>query len=87
VDIGGKAQTFTTAGGHPLSYFEMPFDGRTGPVTIKLDGKAKTGPAISNNCPPCGHVSRRSCIICWLDLGGNLLIVTQVVFNSVVIDI
>lgn len=58
VDIGGSAQTFTTQGGSPLSYFEMPFNGRTGPVTVRLDGKAKTGPAISNGCPPCGHVSR-----------------------------
>lgn len=57
VDIGGNSQTFTTQGGSPLSYFEMPFNGRFGPVTIKLNGKAKTGPAITNNCPACGHVS------------------------------
>lgn len=65
VDIGGNAQTFTTQGDHPLSYFEMPFNDRQGPVTIKLNGKAKTGPAIQNSCPSCGHVSRTPCVS-WL---------------------
>ncbi|KAJ9165719.1 Glycoside hydrolase [Coniochaeta hoffmannii] len=63
VDIGGNAQTFTTQGDHPLSYFEMPFNDRQGPVTIKLNGKAKTGPAIQNSCPSCGHVIFNSVVI------------------------
>lgn len=83
VDIGGNAQTFQTQGGNPLSYFEMPFNGRTGQVTIKLNGKGKTGPAITNNCPPCGHVSFRLLMGCQ----ATLLTPEQVVFNSVVIDV
>ncbi|KAB5582809.1 glycoside hydrolase [Coniochaeta sp. 2T2.1] len=61
VDIGGNAQTFNTQNG--LSYFEMPFNGRAGPVTVKLNGKAKTGPAINNGCPPCGHVVFNSVVV------------------------
>jgi glucan endo-1,3-alpha-glucosidase len=59
VEIGGQGQTFNVqGGGHPISYFEMPFNGRQGPVTIKMNGRSATGPAIENRCGECGHVSR-----------------------------
>lgn len=41
--------------GH-VSYFEVPFNGRTGEVTISLNGRTSSGPPISNDCPPFGHV-------------------------------
>ncbi|KAH8899905.1 glycoside hydrolase [Thozetella sp. PMI_491] len=66
VEIGGQGQTFNTQPGKVVSYFELPFAGRTGPVTLKMNGRQASGPAISNNCPPCGHVSvqrRRVCFV------------------------
>jgi glucan endo-1,3-alpha-glucosidase len=57
VEIGDNGQTFevqpTTS---PFSYLEIPFDGRSGPVRISMEGKSVIGPDISNECPPCGHV-------------------------------
>lgn len=68
VEIGASSQTFaTTAGGGgstPLSYFEMPFEGRAGPVTLRLGDRAKTGPPIRNECPPCGHVGCLDTYLC-----------------------
>jgi glucan endo-1,3-alpha-glucosidase len=61
VDIGGRgAAMIDTPSGHPIFYLEIPVARRVGPVTIGINGKSKTGPAITNECPPCGHVSSDS---------------------------
>jgi glucan endo-1,3-alpha-glucosidase len=57
VEIGGSREVFWTRGDYPVTYFEMPFRGRCGPVTIGIEGRSRTGPAIEDVCPPCGHVS------------------------------
>jgi glucan endo-1,3-alpha-glucosidase len=59
VSIGsGAAQSVSpskTVG--KASFYEVPFNGRTGAVTISLNGKTTTGPEITNSCPASGHVS------------------------------
>lgn len=41
--------------GH-VSFYEVSMDSRTGPVTLTMHGKSAEGPAIRNECHPCGHV-------------------------------
>jgi glucan endo-1,3-alpha-glucosidase len=57
VSIGGLSQEFIThhqQHGH-LTFFEVPFDGRVGPVQLFMNGKSVTGPEIRNEVPACGH--------------------------------
>lgn len=56
VSIGGLSQEFTTHHQHGhLTFLEVPFDGRVGPVQLYMSGKSVTGPGIRNEVPPCGH--------------------------------
>ena len=56
VSIGGLSQEYVThhQNGH-LTFLEVPFDGRLGPVQLFMSGKSVTGPEIRNEIPPCGH--------------------------------
>ncbi|KAK5654325.1 hypothetical protein OQA88_7503 [Cercophora sp. LCS_1] len=56
VAIGGYYWNFATKPNSPVSYFELPFDGRiTGPVRLTLNGRTAEGPPIVNECCH-GHV-------------------------------
>lgn len=57
LSIGDSSQELQThhRNGH-VSFFEVPVDGRTGLVTLAMHGESGQGPAISNECHPCGHV-------------------------------
>lgn len=58
VSIGGSSQTVSASSSVGKAYFyQVPFNGRTGAVTVTVDGKSSTGPQIQNACPPTGHVS------------------------------
>ncbi|KAI0853638.1 glycoside hydrolase family 71 protein [Daldinia vernicosa] len=58
VSIGGASQTVSPSRSVGKAYFyQVPFNGNTGAVTVTLDGKSTTGPEISNSCPSTGHVS------------------------------
>lgn len=56
-DSGQSVSATSTVG--KASFYEVPTNGRTGAVTITLNGKSTTGPEITNNCPSSGHVSHR----------------------------
>ncbi|KAK2074797.1 hypothetical protein P8C59_008977 [Phyllachora maydis] len=56
VTIGGEGRTFGGGEGSRVAYYELPFDGRVGPVCLSLGGRTTVGPAISEVCHPCGHV-------------------------------
>lgn len=60
--IGDKNQAFKHQGcaTWPVCYFEMPFQGSTGPVSLSLGGRWTTGPAIMASCPAAGRVRRLS---------------------------
>jgi glucan endo-1,3-alpha-glucosidase len=56
VKIGSQTQAFqhSECATWPACYFEMPFNGRTGAVTLSFDGRVVTGPPINaceDNCP------------------------------------
>ncbi|KAI1497932.1 glycoside hydrolase family 71 protein [Biscogniauxia marginata] len=58
VGIGGSSQTVSpsdTIG--KASFYQVPFDGKTGAVTITLNDRSTTGPEITNTCPTSGHVN------------------------------
>lgn len=56
VSIGGLSQEYITHHQHGhLTFFEVPFDGRLGPVQLFMSGKSVTGPEIRNEIPQCGH--------------------------------
>ncbi|KAI0600987.1 glycoside hydrolase family 71 protein [Biscogniauxia sp. FL1348] len=58
VSVGGSSQTVgasDTIG--KASFYQVPFDGKTGAVTITLNGKSTTGPEITNNCPSSGQIN------------------------------
>ncbi len=58
VQIGGAGETFHISGGHgPVHYFELPFDGRTGAVSLSMSGRIVQGPEITSATPASGHVS------------------------------
>ena len=38
-------------------YYEVSFEGKTGPVTVSMGDKQTTGPEISDACPASGRVS------------------------------
>jgi glucan endo-1,3-alpha-glucosidase len=54
-DSGQSVSATSTVG--KASFYEVPINGRTGGVTITLNGKSTTGPEITNSCPSSGHVS------------------------------
>ncbi|KAI5919550.1 glycoside hydrolase family 71 protein [Camillea tinctor] len=58
VSVGGSSQTVSasdTIG--KASFYQVPFDGKTGAVTVTLNGRSTTGPEITNNCPASGHIN------------------------------
>ncbi|KAH8775428.1 glycoside hydrolase [Diaporthe sp. PMI_573] len=56
VSIGGLSQELITHHQHGhLTFLEVPFDGRVGPVQLFMSGKSVTGPEIRNEVPHCGH--------------------------------
>ncbi|KAI1405037.1 glycoside hydrolase family 71 protein [Hypoxylon fuscum] len=58
ISIGGSSQTVSASDSVGKAYFyQIPFSGKTGAVTITMDGKSTTGPEISNGCPSSGHVN------------------------------
>lgn len=54
-DAGSSVSATGTVG--KASFYEVPVNGRTGAVTITLNGKSTVGPEITSNCPSSGHVS------------------------------
>ncbi|KAI1758810.1 glycoside hydrolase family 71 protein [Hypoxylon sp. FL1150] len=64
VSIGGSSQTVSassTVG--KASFYQVPFNGATGAVTVTLDGKSTTGPEITSTCPFTGYVNFNSVAI------------------------
>ncbi|KAL7622674.1 hypothetical protein AAE478_008188 [Parahypoxylon ruwenzoriense] len=64
VAIGGASQTVSpldTVG--KASFYQVPFNGQIGAVTVTIDGKSTTGPEITNACPASGHVNFNSVAI------------------------
>ncbi|KAI6082756.1 glycoside hydrolase family 71 protein [Hypoxylon rubiginosum] len=64
VSIGGSSQTVSaskTIG--KASFYQVPFNGATGAVTVTLNGKSTTGPEITSACPSTGHVNFNSVAI------------------------
>ncbi|KAI8628405.1 glycoside hydrolase family 71 protein [Xylariaceae sp. FL1651] len=59
VSIGGDAAQSVSATSivGKASFYEVPINGRTGAVTITLNGRSTTGPAIANSCPAAGRVN------------------------------
>ncbi|KAI1076869.1 glycoside hydrolase family 71 protein [Whalleya microplaca] len=58
VSIGGSSQTVSATDSFgKASFYQVPFNGNTGAVTITMNGKSTTGPQISNACPSSGHVN------------------------------
>ncbi|GAW17645.1 hypothetical protein ANO14919_071050 [Xylariales sp. No.14919] len=53
---GGQSVSATSTVGK-ASFYQVPVNGRTGAVTVTLNGKSTTGPEITNNCPSSGHVN------------------------------
>ncbi|KAK0383184.1 hypothetical protein NLU13_9097 [Sarocladium strictum] len=61
VSIGGSSHTVSPLDSVGKAYFyQVPFSGETGQVTINVGGRTITGPAILGACPASGHVSRNS---------------------------
>ncbi|KAI1429658.1 glycoside hydrolase family 71 protein [Xylaria sp. FL1777] len=54
-DAGQSVSATSTVG--KASFYEVPTNGRTGAVTITLNGKSTTGPEITDNCPSSGYVN------------------------------
>ncbi|XXG95278.1 hypothetical protein Hte_001539 [Hypoxylon texense] len=58
VSIGGSSQTVSASSSVGKAYFyQVPFGGFSGAVTVTLDGKSTTGPEITSACPSTGHVN------------------------------
>ncbi|KAI0430520.1 glycoside hydrolase family 71 protein [Xylaria sp. FL1042] len=80
-DSGQSVSATSTVG--KASFYEVPTNGRTGAVTVTLNGKSTTGPEITNSCPSSGYVSYR-------DLPGKMKAfsdIEQVNFNAVSIQV
>ncbi|KAI1164442.1 glycoside hydrolase family 71 protein [Nemania serpens] len=54
-DAGQSVSATSTIG--KASFYQVPVNGRTGAVTITLDGRSTTGPQITQSCPSSGHVN------------------------------
>ncbi|KAF7561643.1 hypothetical protein G7046_g2503 [Stylonectria norvegica] len=64
ISIGGDTQSFwtnSTAG--RASFFEMPYNGRTGAVSLSMNGQTTVGASITNNLPSTGYVNFNSLAI------------------------
>ncbi|XDG06449.1 hypothetical protein ABKA04_006064 [Annulohypoxylon sp. FPYF3050] len=58
VAIGGSTQTVSASSSvGKASFYQVDFTGKSGAVTITVNGKSATGPAISTGCPSSGHVN------------------------------
>jgi glucan endo-1,3-alpha-glucosidase len=58
VSIGGSSQTISPSDSvGKASFYQIPFGGETGAVTITVNGKTTTGLSILGACPASGHVS------------------------------
>ncbi|KAI1388140.1 glycoside hydrolase family 71 protein [Hypoxylon trugodes] len=58
VAIGGASQPVSaTSSVGKASFYQVDFTGKTGAVTVTVNGKSTTGPEISNACPSSGHVN------------------------------
>ena len=58
VTIGGQGETFRTGGsGGPVSFFQLPFDGNVGDVSLVMGNASVVGPAITNSLPGTGFVN------------------------------
>ncbi|KAI1333626.1 glycoside hydrolase family 71 protein [Xylariaceae sp. FL0016] len=58
VAIGGESQPVNVSNTiGKASFYEIPFTGKTGAVTITMNGKSTTGPKFTNSCPSSGHVN------------------------------
>ncbi|KAI0173106.1 glycoside hydrolase family 71 protein [Hypoxylon sp. FL1284] len=58
VSIGSSSQTVSSSSSVGKAHFyQVPFDGSTGAVTVTMDGKTATGSDISSACPSTGHVN------------------------------
>ncbi|CAJ2504633.1 Uu.00g120270.m01.CDS01 [Anthostomella pinea] len=58
VSIDGSSQPVNTVGTvGKATFYQIPFDGKTGAVTITMNGESTTGPEITNICPSSGHVN------------------------------
>lgn len=57
--IGDTEKTFVT-NETGVNYFEMPFDGAVGNVSLSMNGASVTGWAITNSLPASGYVNFNS---------------------------
>lgn len=56
VGMGDSCEEFQTHHKHGyVHFFEVPIQGRTGPVTLSMHGKVSTGPEIRNDCSSRGY--------------------------------
>ncbi|KAI1373097.1 glycoside hydrolase family 71 protein [Hypoxylon crocopeplum] len=64
VSIGGASQTVSASSSvGKASFYQVDFNGKTGAVTVTMDGKSTTGPEITASCPSTGHVNFNSVAI------------------------
>ncbi|KAI0483774.1 glycoside hydrolase family 71 protein [Xylaria cf. heliscus] len=56
---GGQSVSATSTFGK-ASFYQVPINGKTGAVTVTVNGKSTTGPSIANSCPSSGHVNFNS---------------------------
>jgi glucan endo-1,3-alpha-glucosidase len=57
VSVSGSPQTVSPVDSVGKAYFyQVPFSGKSGDVTVTVNGKTATGPAILDVCPASGHV-------------------------------
>ncbi|KAK7414282.1 hypothetical protein QQX98_006879 [Neonectria punicea] len=62
--IGDSSQSFLANGtASRVNYFEMPFDGAVGDVSLTMNGMTSVGAAISNTLPASGYVNFNSVAI------------------------
>ncbi|KAF7543086.1 hypothetical protein G7Z17_g11025 [Cylindrodendrum hubeiense] len=63
LDIGGTSQSFVANGTNRVNYFEVPFNGALGDVSLTMNGLSSTGPAIVNTLPATGYVNFNAAVI------------------------
>ncbi|KAI2627645.1 glycoside hydrolase family 71 protein [Hypoxylon sp. NC1633] len=64
VSIGGASQSVSASNSvGKASFYQVDFSGKSGAVTITMNGKSATGPDISTGCPSTGHVNFNSVAI------------------------
>lgn len=55
ISIGPTTQELRTHKHGYVHFFDVPFQGACGPVTLSMHGQSAEGPPVRNECPPCGH--------------------------------